>query len=330
MFQPNRGSWPMRGLFSSGNRNLVIVRAGRKSLHPLWLTGKEPPRFDLLVTAYEDGVPEIDRPDAAVIPVPGRKIAGFNQVFDDYPQLLGDYDHIALLDDDLETDAAAINRTFDIGQQSGLRIWQPSLTPDSYFSYAVFLRNEAFTLRYCNFIEMMCPFFTAETLRKIRPLFALGFESGIDLLWCRSFDVPWFKCAVIDAVAVKHTRLVGTTAPQQGFTNGRRYDDEVVETLGMFGATFRGPVVYAGLMPGNRLVGRPEQIAFRALGLIGHWGKTPMKKGAFFRFVTDHARHCLTRPVNLGRVEAMHELCIGTLPDREGVPVETFRRLRNG
>jgi hypothetical protein len=317
----------MRKLFSSGNRNLVIVRAGRKSLHPSWLAGTERPRFDLLVTAYEEGAPAVDdRPDVATISVPGRKIAGFDKVFTDYPQLLQDYGRIALWDDDLEADAATINRVFDLGKTYGLRIWQPSLTPDSYFSYAVFLQNADFTLRYTNFIEMMCPVFTAQTLADIRPLFALGLEVGIDLLWCRCFDIPWFKCAVIDAVAVKHTRPVGTTAEQQGFSEGRRYDHEMAEALEMFGTTFRGPVVYAGLMPGGRLVRRPEQIAFKALGQLGHWGKTPMGKPAFLRFVTDHVRHCLTRPVNLGKVDALRELSLGQRPPRHDVPVHPFMR----
>lgn len=313
----------MSKLLSSGNRNLIITRAGRKSLHPSWISGKERPRFDLLICAYEEGVVAPGRADVAVIPVPGRKITGFSEVFTDNPQLFDDYDRIALFDDDLETDAAAINQVFDISREYGLRICQPSLTPDSYFSYAVFLQNKAFALRYCNFIEMMCPVFSAQTLRDIQPLFDLGLETGIDLLWCRCFDMPWFKCAVIDAVAFKHTRPVGTTAPQQGFDNGRVYDDEIVDALQMFGTTFSGPVVYAGVTAQGRLIGRPEQIALSALGQLGHWGKTPMEKPRFFRSVTDHARHCLTRPVNLARVDAMREISSGrlTLPNMAGDPL---------
>jgi hypothetical protein len=303
----------MGRLFSSGNRNLIIVRAGRKSLHPSWMAGKGRPRFDLLITAYEDGVVALNRPDVAMISVTGRKIAGFNRIFSDHPQLFNEYDRIALFDDDLETDTAAINQLFDISSEYELRICQPSLTPDSYFSYAVSLQNTAFKLRYCNFIEMMCPVFNADTLRDIQPLFTLGLEVGIDLLWCRCFEMPWFKCAVIDAVAVKHTRPIGTTAAQQGFDNGRIYDDEIRETLEMFGTTFRGPVVYAAMTVDDRMIGRPEQIALSALRQLGHWGKTPMEKPRFFRSVTDHVRHCLTRPVNMARVDAMRDIRSGHL-----------------
>jgi hypothetical protein len=321
----------MPHLFSSGNRNLVIVRAGRASLHPTWLAGAERARFDLLVTAYEEGVPAISgRPDVATLPAPGRKIAGFDRIFTDYPELLDDYERIALLDDDLETDAAAINRVFDIGESHGLCIWQPALTPDSYFSYAVFLQNTALTLRYTNFIEMMCPFFAAQTLREVRPLFALGLEVSIDLLWCRCFDAPWFKCAVIDTVAVKHSRPVGSTAEQQGFSGGRSYDDEMAEALEMFGTTFRGPVVYAGITPQGRLIGRPGQIALHALGQIGHWSRTPMGKPAFLRRIADHVRHCLTRPVNLDRVEALRDLGVPGSPARREILVERVMRRRHG
>ncbi len=320
----------MPNLFSSGNRNLVIVRAGRASLHPAWLAGAERPNFDLLVTAYEDGVPCIDgRPDVATVPVPGRKIAGFDRVFTDHPELLDTYSRIALLDDDLETDASTINRIFDIGERHSLRIWQPSLTADSYFSYAVFLQNKAFTLRYTNFIEMMCPFFAADTLREIRPLFALGLEVSIDLLWCRCFDAPWFKCAVIDTVTVKHCRPVGTTAEQQGFAGGRTYDDEIAEAMEMFGTSFRGPVVYAGLTAQGRLIGRPEQIALQAIGQIGYWSSTPMGKPVFLRRIADHVRHCLTRPVNLDRVESLRDLGVAGSLARWKIPVEKRMRMRS-
>jgi hypothetical protein len=312
--------------FSSGNRNLVIVRAGRKSLHSSWMAGAEQPRFDLLVAAYEDGVPVLGRPDVGIVRVPGRKVAGLSRVLAKYSAIVQSYSRVALFDDDLATNAAAINRLFDIGERFGLEIWQPSLTPDSYFSYAVFLQNRAFELRFTNFIEIMCPVFTAETLRKLQPLFGLGLEVGVDLLWCRCFDMPWFKCAVIDAVAVMHTRPVGSTAARQGFSDGRRYDHEMAEALEMFGATFYGPVVYAGLTPGGRLIARPEHIALKALSQLSHWGKTPMGKQRFLRLVTDHVRHCLTRPVNLGKVDRLDELTAGGMPSLPAVPIQRLKR----
>jgi len=44
--------------------------------------------------------------------------------------------------------------------------------------------SRGFKLRHMTFIEMMAPVFRRDVLQQVRPLFELGFESGIDLIWC--------------------------------------------------------------------------------------------------------------------------------------------------
>ncbi|WP_349320395.1 hypothetical protein [Asticcacaulis sp. MM231] len=60
---------------------------------------------------------------------PMPKVRGWRQTFAKMPELLDQYDYIAMIDDDIDTDAAALNFCFDEGLRLDLLMWQPSLTP---------------------------------------------------------------------------------------------------------------------------------------------------------------------------------------------------------
>ena len=306
------------------SENLVIVRAGRNSLHTGWVEGPDRPNFDLLITAYEQGVPRPDSPKVAAFDLPGWKVAGFAQVFARMPEIFTKYKRIALFDDDLQINTASINALFEIGKAYRLDLWQPSLTWDSYFSYACFLQNPAFTLRYVNFVEMMCPFFSTRHLQSVAPLFTIGQETGIDLVWARNFEVPWFRSAVIDRYAIRHTRPVGLLRQKQGFRASERYDDRMAEVLARFGTTFHGPVSYAAIdTSGTRVLGRAG-IALRAARILRAFAKTPMRKAEFLILAAAFIRHAATRPLN------MTQLNFGPLTDGLQDPQQSASRIRMG
>lgn len=281
----------------------MIVRAGRGSLHPRWLEGADTPRFDLLVAAYEEGAESSSQYQSSLIHIPGSKIAGYHQLFRQRPELLDQYEYFGLFDDDLLTTAGDINRLFALGKAHGLNLFQPALSWDSYFSYAATLANPGqFQLRYTNTVEMMCPVFSRDYLRRALPLFGLGYETGIDLIWARLSNDPWFRYAIIDAVAVTHTRAVGSTKDQQGFDADKGYEAQISEVLDRFGATFRGYVTYGGIdRQGRRVVSR-QLMAWHSLSVWGAWRSTPLPLRIFARFVTDYTRHCVTRPLNLEQI----------------------------
>jgi len=281
-------------------KNLIIVRAGRNSLHPRWLDGTGDPEFDLLIASYENGACNI--PTQPSMFVPGRKISGYYEVFQRRPDLLERYDYIALFDDDISATKQDIGRLFTIGREYQLDLFQPALSWDSYFSYAATLANERFRLRYTNIVEMMCPVFRTEHLKRTLPLFGLGYETGIDLLWTRLTGDPWFRYAIVDDVVVRHTRPIGATSEQQGFGEGR-YDRQIQTVLDRFGATFRGFVTYAAIEKRGRLVRSRYVIGLHTLALWGAWHQTPMERKYFLRYLTDHTRHCFFRPVNLSKID---------------------------
>ena len=306
------GAWsssPVRIPGLGRSRNLVIVRAGTSSLHRQWLHDDHdehgPRAFDLLVAAYDTRVERLGLDGTGHLFLPGSKIAGLAELFRCYPELLECYDYIALFDDDLLTSRAAIERLFDIGRVYGLDLFQPALSWDSYFSYAATLQMRSYRLRFTNTVEMMCPVFSSTHLKRALPLFALGYETGIDLVWTRLTNEPWLRYAIVDEVVIIHTRPVGATKTAQGFGANEPYDAKAKELLDRLGASFRGFVCYAAVgRDGYTLHGRTA-IALRSVWTWAAIRFTPIGSGLFARLATDFTRHCLYRQLNMGRVDLL-------------------------
>jgi hypothetical protein len=295
-----RKSWQLPG--GPGKRNLVVVRAGRNSLHAGWIEGPGEANFDLLVAAYEAGAPK--GPDEFRVFLPGRKIAGYHALFQYHPEIVTRYDLIALVDDDIQATTADFNRLFEIGRKYDLDLFQPALSLDSYFSYAATLSiGKRYLLRYTNTVEMMCPVFSARCLQAALRLFGLGYETGIDLLWTRLNDTPWLRYAIIDDVVVRHTRPVGTTKTMQGFGAEETYDSQVDAVLKRFGAVFRGFVTYAAVDRRGRFIRSRLLIGLNSVALLRGLPRTPIGRARFIRRITDYTRHCWLRPINLARID---------------------------
>ena len=274
-----------------GHANLVVTRAGPRSLHAAWRPPPGPRSFDLLVASYCE---EAEHPMADGVMqtfVPGRKVEGWNVVLERCAEVVARYDRVALIDDDILAGADAIGRCFAAGAEQSLSIWQPSLSWDSYFTYAGTLHNPMFALRYVNVVEMMCPFFSAEALQRVKPLFGYGWESGIDLVWCSLLPRRPRQFAILDDVVVRHTRPVGALKQANGFV-GRDYEDDIHACLRHFGMRWPSLVAEGARDARGREVGRAA-VAARLVPLLwaAHASPTP---GAL-RLVADHARHQLCR-----------------------------------
>ena len=192
---------------SSRHKNLIIVRAGPSSLHANWLEGAGPV-FDVLVAAYHPAAMANDTERSAQI-LPRRQGGGVERGVERSSGIARSVRANRIHRRRRRGDAATINQCFKVGERYGLQIWQPALSADSYITYAASLQNPHFELRFCNYVEMMCPFFHTKPLKKVAPLFSLGFESGIDLIWCSIANENGGACAVVDGCIVRHTRPVG-------------------------------------------------------------------------------------------------------------------------
>ena len=278
-------------------KNLVITRAGPKSLHERWLLPAADRNFDLLVASFDPD----SRPNEAAGTfhrfIPGSKVHGWQTTVSD--DFIDRYDYVALIDDDIDTDADSLSRLFALGAAQGFTIFQPSLSWDSYFTYAGTVRNPLFTFRRVNYIEMMAPFFAVRALRQIAPLFDYGWESGIDLIWGSALLPEDRRFAIIDAIPIRHTRPVGALKEANGFIN-RGYESDIEAALAHFRMDWPSLVATAGETSKGHAVGR-WGLAWRVLALLALPFRSPTR-GAVRR-TFDHIRHqWLRRPAYFDHV----------------------------
>ena len=276
------------------NKNLVLVRAGKKSLHPSWLEGGVP-NFDLAVIAYEP------IPDDSLIGVshatliPGAKVHGLGLYFAEAWPVISRYERVAIIDDDIAASADDINRSFALGSALKLSIWQPSLTLDSHFSHGITLNNRLFTVRFTNFVEMMCPFFSLQHLAKCRFTFELGLESGIDQMWCRIGGLTSSAAGILDGVAVKHTRKVGEFRADQGFTGETAdYLTYIKAAQERLKYSFSGAVSYGGILRTGHAI--KSRVLMAVLTVVPIFGYRQASDGRWFlRPIVNHCgRNLLT------------------------------------
>jgi hypothetical protein len=245
---------------------LVISRVGGNSLHRQWLP--KDGSFDVLLSSYDPEVGAEWNDAVSVEYRPGSKVAGYGQVIRDHEPLIRRYRYVALFDDDLATNASSLLQLFRVSEQHGLKIAQPALDHESYFTYACLLQHKGFVLRHVNFVEMMCPVFRSDILLELAPLFELGFESGIDLVWSALVHRDREDFAVIDSVTVRHTRPVGAMKSVNGFIRGRIYEHDIHALLDRFGLPWLPVLPYGGVRTNGRYCANRLILGLHAMRLV--------------------------------------------------------------
>lgn len=199
-------------------KNLVVVRCGNSSLHEQWL-GQDR-NFDIVLSYYGDSCPYDLEQVKFLHPFKGSKWEGLADFFQNYPEIWRDYEFIWLPDDDIATNVNDINYFFKLAEQQQFMLCQPALTWDSYFSWPITLQNKSFQWRFVNFVEVMIPCFSINAFKKILPTFNENKSGwGLEFLWMRILaeeNKSDNKVAVVDAVAMHHTRPVGSAGSGTG------------------------------------------------------------------------------------------------------------------
>lgn len=198
---------------AQGRRNLIILRAGDGSLHRNWLAA-EPELgrdFDLFISYY--GKTENRHRDDADFweHRPGPKWSCIADLLAERPELIDRYSAFWFPDDDLDADTLTLNRMFALFHGLQLKLAQPALTRDSYFSWPQLLQRPEYLLRQMSFVEVMAPLFTRDSLRRCLASFGDSRSGwGLDWVWPQLLGGSGDgRVAVIDATPVKHTRPVG-------------------------------------------------------------------------------------------------------------------------
>ena len=194
----------------TGSRNLVVLRAGDRSLHPEWMAGT-PRDFDLLISYY-GSEPDRYRADTPLWEArKGPKWPCIGELLQARPDLIESYDTFWFPDDDLSVDTATINRMFALFRGFALALGQPALTPESYHAHPMLLQKPDHVLRRTGFVEVMAPIFDREALRACLPSFGHSRSGwGLDWVWPRLVgEQRRQSIAILDATPVWHTRPLG-------------------------------------------------------------------------------------------------------------------------
>ncbi|NAZ81460.1 hypothetical protein GTR02_06480 [Kineococcus sp. R8] len=196
---------------------LVVARVGDGSLHPTWTQGER--TFDLVVDYYGDTPGRWDGTAEHVVENKGSKWVGLHTLLTREPGLLDGYEAVWFPDDDLATDAATISEMFALHTHLGLGLSQPSLTTDSYFTHLMTLTHPGFSVRWTTFVEVMAPLFSRAALDACLPTFAESRSGyGLDLVWQGILPGLGLESAVMDCLAVRHTRPLGSGSLYDGMT----------------------------------------------------------------------------------------------------------------
>lgn len=225
--------------------NLVLTRAGAKSLHPRWKDDCNPERnFDIIALSYEqeeNTYPENSHD--ALYYAPGSKVKGYYDWIKSNRSIFSDYEYIALIDDDVITTHADLNRLFQYCKTLNLQLAQPALTQDSYYSLLITRQHKSFLHRWTNWVEIMAPIFSANLLEKCLETFPLNFYGGgsLESLWPRLCKRMIGSVAIIDKIPIQHTREVGSAGSGTAGNNSTRFKNHlrrIVELQNAFYPTF--------------------------------------------------------------------------------------------
>lgn len=189
-------------------KNLVIVRAGDKSLHPQWLGGER--NWDLVVSYYGSHFDRYKDQFDIFHSFKGSKWQGIFDFLNNFKNI-SNYEYVWLPDDDIFTFTNDINLLFDLCKKFKFTLAQPSLTNFSYYSWGITLQNKDFLARKTNFIEIMAPLIEVKNLNFFIKIFEETISGwGMEWIWS---DIAQknniFNFGIIDAVPIYHTRPVG-------------------------------------------------------------------------------------------------------------------------
>jgi hypothetical protein len=208
------------GVIKNGTKgrrsNLVVLRAGNKSLHREWprYLAEEDRNWDLCVSWYSENIPSyFDESEYFFHQHRDMKFTAIANLILNQPALL-QYDNFWFPDDDLETSWRDINRLFNIFRRSGLELAQPSLSgnSNSYVNHRVTAQTPEYFLRYGDFIELMCPMMNRDLLKICLPAFRGTTQAFcLDHIWGGLQGRVPGRTAIIDDVVVTHTRPMGVS-----------------------------------------------------------------------------------------------------------------------
>lgn len=244
--------------FKSGQVNadyLLIINKGPGALY----VGKEGDSWDLMEIYFMDS-------DITVITSGNMNSEADYIVFETNPEMrkfsivkrlyqinadLWNYKAVMIIDDDLTPHGCSIADIFNKFIETNMRVGQPALSHDSFYSHPITLVDAKFDWRITNFVELMCPIFTKEALSNYIKYFdetVSGF--GLDNLWSKKEWEFNGGLAIIDSATMRHNRPVRGGVAYHGISP----DDDKFRLFRKFAITPYKNVTLGGMYRTGRFI----------------------------------------------------------------------------
>ena len=185
----------------------VFTSAGNRHNVAQWIESHESRTWDIIVAYYGEDREKFAKIQAisdVCYPAKGSKFQNLKLLYQKQPGLMSQYDFIFVCDDDLVFDNGGIDRAFEISQQFDLWVSQPAFSRAGKISHPITARVEGCDLRLVNFVEVTCPLFRADKLRKFLDVYDGELAGlGVDWWYCSILmKEKNYRFAILDSVTV--------------------------------------------------------------------------------------------------------------------------------
>jgi hypothetical protein len=201
-----RSSRPWRREPIRLTKDLIIVRAGTRSLHTAWLDPGKARNWDLFICPSE-ALPPPPAGAAGLLvsqAVPGTKWEGLKLLLHKW-QGWREYRYVMLADEDLYAPQNTWSRFFERCAAGAAKLAQPAFAEDAPYRHWVTVRNSEFKVRRVSCVDAAMPCFRADALAALLPTFDLSTTGwGLDFMWGHRLDYK--DVFVIDETPVISTR----------------------------------------------------------------------------------------------------------------------------
>lgn len=213
---------------ASAPRDLVVLTWNGKDGAPPFYQPDAVAEFDIIVFDFTGTATATTLPCRDFL---SHKVGGKSEIFAVMVRHLREtgarYDYIGLLDDDIEVTTTTLNRCFVLARELGLDSFAPSLSADSYYSWANTRNRPGQVWHAVDCVEVMVPFYRADLFLAAAPFYGECISGyGVDrfVMMLHQKILGCTRSGVLDAVTVRHNRPIQSNA--KVYANGRTAPQE--------------------------------------------------------------------------------------------------------
>jgi hypothetical protein len=191
---------------SSAPRTLIVLRAGRNSIHQSWIWTLHG-LLDVAISTYDDSDYSADGVARFFHQYSGGKFPGVKDFFDTHPSIIEEYDYFWLFEDDMTLPFGSLRMILKLLARFPFTLSAPALTHESIVGWPINMTNSRFLFRGTDFVEIMMPIMSRDFLRAALPAFDDSYSGqGQEWLWQKLLMERQTFAVIFDSAPMTHTR----------------------------------------------------------------------------------------------------------------------------